>query len=365
MLIVEETKRKQLLVIKLNDTVFCDIIKDDKCEWGRGFMQEFSAYVVREENGQVTGEIENLKVEDLTEGSVLIRVEYSSLNYKDMLAFQKHGGVIRNYPLIPGIDLAGTVMSSTTAAFKEGDQVLGTGYGLGVTYNGGLAEYAKLPEEWLIKLPADFSTRSAMIYGTAGLTAGLSIAALLKAGMKPSDQVLVTGASGGVGSIAVKILASLGYKNLTALVRKPGQVDVVKGLGATTTLEVTELQLGRPLQHQTFDYVLDTVGGDVAAALLTMLKTAGAMSMCGNVGGHKLSTSVLPFILRGVSLLGIDSVTPAIEKKDEIWQKLATDWNVTDKLVVDEVPLAGVKKVLQKLKAGQHLGRTIVKISKD
>lgn len=326
-------------------------------------MQKFSAYVVRKEDEEVVGELTDLQLEDLGEGDVLVQVEYSSLNYKDMLAFQPHGGVIRNYPLIPGIDLAGTVVSSTVPDFQPGDQVLSTGYGLGVSHDGGLAQYAKLPAEWVLKLPAGLSTKDAMIYGTAGLTAGLSVNALLKAGMRPTDQVLVTGATGGVGSIATKILANLGYQNLTALVRKPQQVQVAQGLGATTVLDAATLKVGRPLKHQTFDYVLDTVGGDVTAALLAMLKSDGAMSVCGNVGGNELQTSVLPFILRGVSLLGVDSVAQPLSQKAAIWQKLATQWRVADQLVVDEVTLTGVKDVLQKLQAGQHLGRTIVKIS--
>lgn len=326
-------------------------------------MQKFSAYVVRKEDEEVVGELTDLNLTDLTAGEVLIRVEYSSLNYKDMLAFQSHGGVIRDYPLIPGIDLAGTVVSSAVPEFQAGDQVLSTGYGLGVSYNGGLSQYAKLPAKWVLKLPAGLSTKDAMIYGTAGLTAGLSVNALLQAGMQPTDQVLVTGATGGVGSIATKILAHLGYQNLTALVRKPQQVQVAQKLGATAVLDATTLQVGRPLQHQTFDYVLDTVGGDVTAALLAMLKSGGAMSVCGNVGGNQLQTSVLPFILRGVSLLGVDSVAQPLSQKAAIWQKLATEWRVADELVVDEVSLAEVQDVLRKLKDGQHLGRTIVALA--
>lgn len=325
-------------------------------------LENFKGFIVREKDSEVTGRIEDLSPADLSTGDVVIKVEYSSLNYKDMLAFQKNGGVIRNYPLIPGIDLAGTVVSSEDPGFKEGEQVLSTGYNLGVSHSGGLTEIARVPSEWLTKIPAAMTTRDAMIYGTAGLTAGLSITALLKAEMKPSDQVLVTGATGGVGSIATKILANLGYQHLIALVRKPGQAKIAHGLGAAEILDVSSIKADRPLQHQTFDYVLDTVGGDVAAALLSMIKVGGAMSVCGNAGGNKLTTSVLPFILRGVSLLGIDSITSPAKIQNEIWQKLAVDWNIVDELIVDEVSLDGVLRVVQKLKDGQHLGRTIVKI---
>jgi putative quinone oxidoreductase, YhdH/YhfP family len=332
--------------------------------FGKGgcLMTNFKGFIVRNYDSKVEGQVEKLSTDDLSAGNVLIKVEYSSLNYKDMLAFQKNGGVIRNYPLIPGIDLAGIVISSEDANFKEGEWILGAGYGLGVSHSGGLAEIARVPGEWLTKVPENMTTREAMIYGTAGLTAGLSIKALLEAGMKPEDHVLVTGSTGGVGSIATKILAKLGYENLAALVRKPGQAKIAQSLGATEVIDASSIRSGKPLQHQTFDYVLDTVGGDVAAALLSMVKIDGAMSVCGNVGGNKLATSVLPFILRGISLLGIDSITPPAEIQNEIWQKLATDWNIVDELVVDEVGLDEVLQVVQKLKDGQHLGRTIVKI---
>lgn len=221
-------------------------------------MQNFKGFIIREEGSEIKGELETLSLADLSEGNVVIKVEYSSLNYKDMLAFQKNGGVIRNYPQIPGIDLAGTVLTSKDPQFKEGDQVLGAGYGLGVDHTGGLAEIARVPGKWLTKLPVTMTTRNAMIFGTAGLTAGLSIDALLKAGMQPADEVLVTGATGGVGSIAIAILAQMGYQNLTALVRKQNQVEIARKLGAGATLDANTLKNGKPMQHQTFDYVLDT-----------------------------------------------------------------------------------------------------------
>ncbi|MBN7274503.1 acryloyl-CoA reductase [Ligilactobacillus pobuzihii] len=325
-------------------------------------MQNFKGFIVREEGSEIKAELETLSLADLSEGNVVIKVEYSSLNYKDMLAFQKNGGVIRNYPQIPGIDLAGTVLNSKDPQFKKGDQVLGAGYGLGVDHTGGLSEIARVPGKWLTKLPDTMTTRTAMTFGTAGLTAGLSIDALLKAGMKPADEVLVTGATGGVGSIAVAILKQMGYQNLTALVRKQNQVEIARKLGADATLDANTLKNGKPMQHQIFDHVLDTVGGDVAASLLSMVKVGGAMSMCGNAGGNQLKTSVLPFILRGISLLGIDSITPPAKVQDRVWQKLATDWDVSEQLVVDEISLSDTLSVIQKLKEGQHLGRTIVKV---
>ncbi|GBG93892.1 quinone oxidoreductase, YhdH/YhfP family [Ligilactobacillus salitolerans] len=325
-------------------------------------MDQFKGYLVSETEDGVKAQIKDLTLNDLSEGNVLIKVEYSCLNYKDMLAFQAHGGVMRQYPLVPGMDLAGTVISSEDLNFKSGDQVLCTGYDLSVTHSGGLAEVARIPSEWLTKLPAGMSTRDAMVYGTAGLTAGLSIDALLKAGMKPTDEVLVTGATGGVGSVAVAILAKLGFEHITALVRKPNQVKAAQDFGATATLDAADLKVGKPLQHQSFDYVLDTVGGDVAAALLSMIKIGGAMSACGNAGGHKLQTSILPFILRGISLLGIDSIQPAAAIQNHIWDQLASDWNVIDQLTVDEIGLEDVLTVVEQLKAGQHLGRTIVKV---
>lgn len=331
-------------------------------------MNSFKALVVNEQQDQIQYTVEDtLTLDDLSNGEVVIKVHYSSTNYKDMLAVQKNGGVIRNYPMIPGIDLSGEIVESTDPRFVKGQEVLVTGYKMGMSHTGGFSEYARVPADWVISLPKDFTTKDAMILGTAGLTAALSIAALEKNGMDATKEqmILVTGATGGVGSLAVQMLAKAGYKHIVALVRKEHQIEIAQTLGATETILLSEFDFEKkPLAKQQFHYILDTVGGDLVASLLPYVFYEGSVSLCGNAGGIKLTTTVLPFILRGINLLGIDSVNISHEQRVMMWEKMATDWKVTDTTLVNETSLAGLPTVLEQLKAGQHLGRTIVNISK-
>ncbi|TCD45609.1 acryloyl-CoA reductase [Streptococcus sp. X16XC17] len=305
-------------------------------------------------------------LEDLSEGDTLIEVVYSSVNYKDMLAVQKKGGVIRSYPMIPGIDLAGRVVSSSDSTLSPGQEVLVTGYGMGMSHTGGFAQYARVPHEWVVPLPDDLTLKDAMVLGTAGLTAGLSIAALEEVGLKPeqSPRILVTGASGGVGSIALAILAASGYERVTALIRKDYQKELVTGLGAQKMIRPEDVFLKENplLLKPQYDFVLDTVGGDVVAHLILQIAYNGAISLCGNAAGLALSTNVLPFILRGVKALGVDSVQISHEKRCAIWKRFATEWQIVDRLHVQEISLAELPTTLQSIKEGCHLGRTIVKI---
>ncbi|MGX7012355.1 YhdH/YhfP family quinone oxidoreductase [Lactococcus cremoris] len=329
-------------------------------------MKNFKALVVREENSDVSFRIEDgLTINQLNEGEVLIKVQYSSLNYKDMLAVQKKGGVIRNYPMIPGIDLSGIIIESKDPKFIVGQEVLVTGYDMGINHTGGLSEFARIPSSWVIPLPKSLNVKEAMIYGTAGLTAGLSINALNKVGMTPyEDQtILVTGATGGVGSIALQILAKMGFRNLIALVRKEYQIEVAKKFGATDVILVKNFDFGeKPLNKQKFDYIIDTVGGNLISNLIPFVSYAGSISMCGNAAGIKLETTVLPFILRGINLLGIDSVNIPHEKRVQVWDQLSNEWKITDSILLEEVTLESVPETLSKIKNGTHLGRTIVKI---
>lgn len=328
-------------------------------------MTSFQAIVVKNENDNIKYGVEMVTENDLSAGEVLIKVAYSSINYKDMLAVQPNGGVIRDYPMIPGIDLSGIVEASDNPNFTVGQHVLVTGFGTGVTHTGGFAEYARIPAEWVVPLPEGLSLKDAMIYGTAGFTAALSIQALEQDGMNVADQphILVTGATGGVGSIALQILSKIGYKHITALVRKDHQVKVAQSLGATDVVMADTLaEQKRPLAKQQYHYVLDTVGGDVAAAIMPQLYYDGSMSMCGNAAGLKLSTTVLPFILRGIHLLGIDSVQYPAEKRLDVWNKLASGWHISDTTLYDEILLNQVPETIQAIQQGQHLGRTIVKI---
>lgn len=328
-------------------------------------MNTFQAIVVRNEDEQVTYQLEQVSLEDLSDGEVIIEVDYSSVNYKDMLAVQNRGGVIRNYPMIPGIDLAGTVVSSTDETYKEGDTVLVNSTDVGVSKTGGFSEMARVASANLLPIPKGLSTKEAMIYGTAGFTAALSIAALEDHGMSPADQpeVLVTGSTGGVGSIAVAILAKAGYKNIHALVRKEYQVEIAQSLGATNIVHADEIHEGRnSLDKRNYHYVVDTVGGDIAAKVLAQIYENGSIAMSGNAGGIQLNATVLPFILRGVNILGINSVDYPLEEKKALWGKMANEWYVADKLVVNEVTLEHLKETIEAVKQGKHLGRTIVKV---
>ncbi|KOY83454.1 YhdH/YhfP family quinone oxidoreductase [Lysinibacillus macroides] len=328
-------------------------------------MDSFKALIVKEQDEQIIYDVETVTLDDLSAGDVLIQVAYSSINYKDMLAVQKNGGVIRHYPMIPGIDLSGIVVQSADARFQAGQQVIVTGFAMGMTHTGGFAEYARVPAEWIVPLPENLEARDAMIFGTAGYTAALSITALEQHGMKVEDnpRILVTGSTGGVGSLAVQMLAKIGYSNIAALVRKEHQVAVAKSLGATDVIFASELgDLKKPLQQQKYDYVLDTVGGDVAATLITQIAYGGSISMCGNAGGIQLTTNVLPFILRGVQLLGIDSVNVPIEQRAGVWTKMANDWNIAHNALTEEITLEEVPQTIDAIKNGQHLGRTIIKL---
>lgn len=328
-------------------------------------MNSFKAVRVKEQEDQVIYGLEEVNSDQLSDGEILIKVAYSSINYKDMLAVQKNAGVIRNYPMIPGIDLSGTVVESTDSRFTEGQEVIVTGFAMGMSHTGGFSEYARVPAEWIVPLPANLSLKDAMVFGTAGFTAALSIRALEQNGMDPAKDpaILVTGSTGGVGSIALQILSKSGYKNISALVRKEHQAEVAKSLGATNIIFAEELgDAKKPLGKTRFDYVVDTVGGEVTSALIPQISYDGSMSMCGNAGGLQVNTTVLPFILRGVSLLGIDSVNVPIEKRGSLWEKMANDWNITETTLVNEISLEELTETIDAIKNGQHLGRTIVKL---
>lgn len=310
--------------------------------------------------------LKTIALAELGSGDVLVKIAYSSVNYKDMLALEPKGGVLRTYPMIPGIGLSGWVVESSSPLFSAGQEVLVTGYDLGVAHPGGFAEYACLPADWLVPLPAGLSLKEAMILGTAGVTAALSLWELEQAGMTPetAPRILVTGASGGVGSLALQLLVKAGYQGIQALVRKPYQVPLVTALGASEVLLASELAAsGKPLERQDFDYVLDTVGGPVLSQILPKVAYGGAVTTCGNAGGLKLETTVLPFILRGIRLIGIDSVAIDSKKREKIWSLLAQEWKLESEEFVQVIGLEEITETAQKLKADQHLGRTIVAIS--
>lgn len=331
-------------------------------------METFKAIVVKEQDGRIVHSIDDITVDQLSEGEVLIKVAYSSVNFKDALAVKAGGGVIRNYPMIPGIDLSGTVVSSGVSAFQPGQAVLVTGFQIGMTHTGGFSEYARVPAEWIVTLPAGLSLKDVMVIGTAGFTAALSIIALENMGMDAREnlEILVTGASGGVGSIAIQLLAKSGYRNIYALSRKPHEEQRLKAIGAKAVIHPDSILAERtkPLAKQKFHFVLDTVGGEIAAALISQIYYGGSISLCGNAGGVQLATTVLPFILRGVNMLGIDSVNFPAGKRYGIWARFADQWRIMDESLVNEVELSGLTDIFEQLQKGTHVGRTIVKIGR-
>jgi acrylyl-CoA reductase (NADPH) len=309
------------------------------------------------DDGVVRGVRDDFETGDLGEGDVVVKVAWSSVNYKDALATIAKGQVARLSPLIPGIDLAGTDEDS-------GEEVLAHGYDLGVAHHGGYAEYARVPSEWIVPLPDGLSCKQAMSIGTAGYTAARCVIALEAAGLTPdAGAVLVTGASGGVGSTAVDILAARGYE----VVASTGKgEDFLLGLGAAEVISREDAagDASRPLEKARWAGAVDCVGGEVLAGAIRGLRYGGAVAACGNTGGMKLPTTVLPFILRGVSLLGVDSVQTPIKERTETWKRLASDLRPPhlDDAIAHETDLYGLEDVLTKILRGEITGRTIVSL---
>lgn len=311
-------------------------------------------------------ELGELPATDLGDGDVLVAVNWSSVNYKDGLASRKGGKVARISPLVPGIDLAGTVVDAGQSSLSVGQSVLAHGYDLGVAHHGGYSRYARVPGNWIVPLPPTLTERQAMALGTAGFTAALSVVALEEHGLTPgTGPVLVTGATGGVGSVAVSVLAALGHQ-VTAVTGKPEAADWLRSLGASDVIERSAVSdASRPLQKETWAGAVDCVGGDTLAHVVASLRYGAAVAASGNTGGVKLPTTVFPFILRGVALLGIDSVNVPIERRRAVWERLATDLRpeTVDDLATDEVTLDGVPSALERILAGQARGRTLVRVS--
>ena len=330
--------------------------------------QSFKAMVVSEvEEKKFVKEITTRTISELPEGEVLINVRYSSLNYKDALSSIGNRGVTRAYPHTPGIDAAGIVSKSDSPAFKEGDEVLVTGYDLGMNTSGGFAEFIRVPAEWVVPLPEGLTLRESMVYGTAGFTAAMSCYKMIENGVTPDQgKVLVTGATGGVGSIAVSILAKSGY-TVTAVNGIKDEADYLKSIGAGEVISIEEATdtSGRILQKQLWAGVIDAVGGEILATALKSTRYGGTVTCCGNVGSGDLMTSVYPFILRGVSLLGIDSVNCPTPLRLKIWEKLSGDWRLDhlDTLTTELEDLAALSERIDQMLARKTKGRAIVKVS--
>lgn len=326
-------------------------------------MTNFSTFRVMNEPN-FTASLTTATLDELPAGDVLVRVDYSDVNYKDALAANENGGVIRTYPMTPGIDLAGEVVDSQSADFAPGDQVLVTGYGLGVSHPGGYSQFQRVPAEWLVKRSAGFSAKDSMTYGTAGFTAALAVQELEQLHLAKDAAILVTGASGGVGSVSIALLKKLGYTNIVALSRK-NDAQWLLDLGAAKIISPDDVvpEKVKPLAKQTFAAVIDTVGGPLLAAVLPQIAYGGGAFLCGNAGGIKIETTVLPFILRGIRVIGIDSVNVSHEIRTALWEKLAGEWNVIDQLYTKAITLEDLPETLAALLAGTHQGRTIVEVS--
>ena len=328
-------------------------------------MATFKAIVVDKTDSGQSVRLRDFDEKDLMDGDVTVRVEWSTVNYKDGLAVTGKAPVVRRFPMIAGVDFAGTVESSSYAAWKPGDKVILNGWGLGETHLGAYAEKARVKGDWLVRLPANMTARDAMAIGTAGYTAMLCVLALERAGIKPArGPVVVTGAAGGVGSVAIALLAKLGYA-VTASTGRPAEADYLKGLGATEVIERKELMVPvRPLAKERWAGGIDAVGSTTLANVLSMTRYGGAVAACGLAGGMDLPGSVAPFILRGISLLGINSVMCPLELRQQAWHRLDTDLDRAKiAAMTSEIGLADVIEAGRRLLDGEVRGRIVVRIA--
>ena len=326
----------------------------------------FRAMLVTEAEGKTyRRSIVERSVADLPEGDVLVKVSYSSLNHKDALSSIGNKGVTRNYPHTPGIDAAGVVEESSDPAFGPGDKVIVTSYDLGMNTWGGFGEYIRVPAGWVVPLPAGLTLREAMVYGTAGFTAALSVLRLTELVPPERGDILVSGATGGVGSLAVSILCKIGYQ-VVAVNGVVDETEYLRSLGAKEVISIEEATdtSGRPMQKARWAGSIDTVGGDILASTIKAVDMAGAVTSCGNVASPDLPLNVYPFILRGVTLVGIDSQNCPMPYRLKTWEKLATEWKLDHlEQVVTEIDLDGLGEQIDLMLAHKHKGRTIVNVA--
>jgi acrylyl-CoA reductase (NADPH) len=325
----------------------------------------FKALVVDQVEGKSVPSLKELHVSDLPEGDVLVAIDYSSMNYKDAMALSGLGKIIRSFPMVPGIDFAGKVVESASSAYRTGDHVALTGWSVGERYWGGYSQMARVKADWLVHRPPSLSCESAMAIGTAGLTAMLCVMALEDAGIK-SGKILVSGANGGVGSVAISLLAHRGYE-VTALTQRPEENrDYLKGLGAVDVIGGPEWkEKPAPLGTQRWQGAVDVVGGTVLARMLSEIDYGGAVAACGLAGGFGLDTTVMPFILRGVRLWGVDSVMCPLEKRDTAWERLAAEFPLEAQAHMQRtVGLSEVAAQAAAFMAGTSRGRVVVDVNR-
>ncbi|MFD0694048.1 acryloyl-CoA reductase [Paenibacillus sp. GCM10027628] len=330
-------------------------------------MDSFNALVVDRTKDSFALEVKELRIDDLPAGEVTIRVLYSGINYKDALACSPNGRVVRSYPMVPGIDLAGTVVASTDSRYREGDEVLVTSYELGTGYYGGFSAYARVPADWVVPLPHGLTHREAMILGTAGFTAAISIQRLEENGLRPQQgPVLVRGATGGVGSSSVSMLAALGYE-VEASTGKSADHAYLLQLGAKRVLTREELspETIKPMDKEYWTGAVDPVGGTSLTYVLSKMKYGGSVALSGLTGGNEFPASVFPFILRGVNLLGIDSAYYPMAARKLLWERIATELKPAEleKTVYKEIKLEDVADTAEEVLQGQVRGRVLVRLN--
>ena len=323
---------------------------------------KYKAYLVEENEGKYNGQIKELEMSSLNDGNVIIKVHYSSLNYKDALASSGAKGVVRSYPFVPGIDVAGEIIESSNPEFVAGDNVVATGYKIGMSVYGGFGELVQLPAKWVLKLPDALNSFDSMCYGTAGITAAACVKKIVDADVSNELPVLVSGATGGVGSVSVGILAKLGYE-VHAISGKQDEIETLKTMGASKVILRDDYtnEPAKALDKAIYGGAVDTVGGEILAKMISMVANHGVVSCCGNVAGAMFTSSVFPFILRGVQLSGIDSAESSLTLKKELWNLLSDQWslNLTDH--TKTIQIDGIGDEVKKILEGNQVGRVVIK----
>ena len=323
---------------------------------------KYKAYLVEENEGKHSGQVKEIEMPSLDDGNVIIKVHYSSLNYKDALASSGVKGVVKSYPFVPGIDVAGEIIETSNSEFSVGDNVVATGYKIGMSVFGGFGELVQLPSKWVLKLPAELNSFDSMCYGTAGITAAACVKKIVDANVSNELPVLVSGATGGVGSISVGILSKLGYQ-VHAISGKQDKIETLKSMGASEIILRDEFtnEPVKALDKAIYGGAVDTVGGEILAKIISMVANQGVVSCCGNVAGAMFNSSVFPFILRGVQLSGIDSAESSLVLKKELWNLLSNEWslNLTDH--INTIQIDGIGDEVKKILNGNQVGRVVIK----
>lgn len=323
---------------------------------------KYKGYLVEENNGVFSSSVKEINVPKIEPNSILVKVHYSSLNYKDALAVSGAKGVVKSYPFVPGIDVAGEVIESKSPQYKIGDKIIATGFKIGMSIFGGFGEIVHLPGNWVVKMPEKLDFLSSMSYGTAGLTAAACIKKISDAKCTQKLPVIVSGSSGGVGSVAVGILSKMGYE-VHALTGKTSHEETLKKMGANRVLDRNEFMSNpvKALDKAVYSSAVDTVGGEILAKIISMISNHGVVSCCGNVAGPKFTSSVFPFILRGVQLCGIDSAESSIELKKELWNLLSNQWSLDLSNQTKIVSLDEIEEEINKILQGNQVGRVVIK----